>query len=232
MKNDEVVITDAIENEDPVVNNEVESSENAEVVVSETAATTAEESFGKRLAANLKERWRKFLVKLKRNPQRIPLMFFVIVSVIWLFWLFTFSQTSYTHSTIEFAGLAIFVNTLLSILLLALFLNAFPKRKKPNIVMIVLLFVFIAIMIAMDVVFYYQVYDFVYVKKLVDEAGLAREPFVPKSLAYAIAHIVLMGIGAIILALYPVYKKLLLKINTKKEVEDNNINEVIDVEDE
>lgn len=216
MKDDNVVKTDAVQDE---------------VASVEAVPATAEKSAGSRFVAGLKERGRKFLVNLKRNPQRIPLAYFVVVSVIWLFWLFTFSQTAYTHSTIEFAGLAVFVNTLLSILLLALFLNAFPKRKKPRIVLIVLLFVFIAIMIAMDVVFFYQVYDFVYVKKLVDAAGLAREPFVPKSLSYAIAHIVLIAVGAVIMALYPVYKRLLMKINTKKEIADNDIKEAIDVEE-
>ncbi|MGN0812564.1 MAG: hypothetical protein ACI4MQ_03535 [Candidatus Coproplasma sp.] len=206
--------------------NKVVANETAEA---EVVSVETKPSFGSRFVAGLKERWRKFLVNLKRNPQRIPLVVFLITSICWLFWLFTFSKVAYQHSVIQFSGLTIFVNTLLSILILALFLNAFPKRKKPNIVMIVLLFVFIAIMIAMDIIFYINVSGF---KATMSAEDIAKEPFMGQSLNYAIVHIVLLGVSAVILGLYPVYKRLLPKINTRKEIDDNNIKEAIEVEDE
>lgn len=49
-----------------------------------------EESFNDKV----KEWFRKRVVALKRNPQRIPLLFIVLVSIIWLLWLFTFSRTA------------------------------------------------------------------------------------------------------------------------------------------
>lgn len=186
-----------------------------------------EESFNDKV----KEWFRKRVVALKRNPQRIPLLFIVLVSIIWLLWLFTFSRTASRFSTIDYAGLSVFVNTLLSMLIIFLFLNAFPKRKKPKIVLIVLVFVFMAAMIAMDVLYYVEVYNFIYVDKRVDDAGLASAPFALQSLKYAIAHIVLQGVSIVLFALFPLYKKLLLKINTKKVIAGNNISESLDVED-
>lgn len=200
-----------------------------EVVSAKTKPSVAMKNFALKVWANIKERWRKFLVNLKRNPQRIPLLFFLVTSICWLFWLFTFSRVAYQHKVIELSGLTVFVNTLLSILILALFLNAFPKRKKPNIIMIVLLFVFIAAMLAMDIIFYINVDKFI---GNMTETELAGESFMNDALTYSIAHMVLLGVSAIMLALYPLFKILLPKINTRKEVADNNIKEVIDVEDE
>ena len=221
---------ETVENE--VVNEEVvvESAEveaSAEVASDKPEKVKAKEGFG----AKVKEWFRKQIVSLKRSPQRIPFLFIIIVSVIWLLWLFTFSKTAATYSTIDLAGLAVFVNTMLSILIIFLFLYAFPKRKKANIVMLVLVFVFMAAMIAMDALYYYEVYKFVYIDGKLDEGGLAANPYVLESMRYAIAHIVLQGVSIVILALFPIYKKLLLKINTAKVVEGNDINESIDMAD-
>ena len=97
--------------------------------------------------------------------------------------------------------------------------------------MLVLVFVFMAAMIGMDVLYYTQVYKFIYIDKGVNEAGLATAPFALTSMTYAIVHIVLQGVSILVLALFPIYKKLLLKINTAKVVEGNDINETIDMVD-
>ena len=47
-----------------------------------------------------------------------------------------------------------------------------------------------------------------------------------------VAHMVFLGISAVLLATLPLYKKLILKINTSKVVEGTNIKEAIDTEDE
>lgn len=183
-------------------------------------------SFG----AKVKEWFRKKIVALKRKPQQIPFIFIVIVSCIWLVWLFTFSKTA-SAFPIDVAGLSVFVVTLLSILIIFLFLNAFPKRKKPNIVMIVLVFVFMAAMIGMDVLYYVKVKEFIYGPRL-NAAGLAKAPYAEKSLSYAVAHMILQGVSIVLFATLPLYKKLILKINTSKKIEGNEIKEKIDVEDE
>lgn len=216
---------ETVENEVVAESAVVEAS--AEVASDKPNKGKAKEGFG----AKVKEWFRKQIVNLKRNPQRIPFIFIIIVSIIWLFWLFTFSRTASRFSEINFAGLAIFVNTLLSILIIFLFLYAFPKRKKVNIVMLVLVFVFMAAMIGMDVLYYTQVHKFIYIDKGVNDAGLATAPYALTSMTYAIAHIVLQGVSIVVLALFPIYKKLLLKINTAKVVEGNDINETIDMVD-
>ncbi|MGN0807215.1 MAG: hypothetical protein ACI4MN_02040 [Candidatus Coproplasma sp.] len=207
------------------------------IVSNETSENIVKRDTKRSIGERFKERWRKFLVNLKRNPQRIPLVVFLVTSICWLFWLFTFSKVAYTHGTIQLSGLAIFVNTLLSILILALFLNAFPKRKKPNIIMIILLFVFIAVMIAMDILFFVNVFSFIYIDAGAGTGGmspadLANEPFMSQSLTYIIAHLVLLGFSAVMLALYPVFKILLPKLNTKKDIAESNLKEAIEVEDE
>lgn len=202
-----------------------------EEVVTEEKAKKASPSKLSKLGAGLKEWWRKKMVGLKRHPQRIPLIFIIIVSSIWLIWLFTFSQTAATYTTIDYAGLAVFVNTLLSLLIIFLFLSAFPKRSKPNYVFIVLIFVFMIVMIAMDVLYYIQVNQYI-LDGRVNEAGLAQTPFVLKSMGYAIGHIVLQGLSIIVLALLPVYTKLIRKINTSKVIEGNEIGSVDLAEEE
>lgn len=207
-------------------------AENENIVVNQTPSEEQKPSFLKRAGAGLKEWCRKQIVTLKRAPHRIPLLIMTLTSVLWLLWLFTFSRSAYSLSGVNFLGLIVFIATLLSILVLPLFLNAFPKRKKPNIAFIVLVFVFIAALIALDAVYYNLSYDFVYVKGMFEESWLAERTYIGQSLTLAIVHIVLLAVSALSLALLPVYTPLIRKINTSKEVESNDIHEAIDVEDE
>lgn len=182
-------------------------------------------------SAKVKEFFRKKLVWLKRSPQSIALLFFVIPSLIYILGLGTVSL-AIVGSTgmkipgfleVEWSGHAIFVNTLLSILILALFLYCFPKHKKPNIAFIVLVFVFAVVMILMDVLFYVKLSAYPTAR------GTAS---VESALSLTIVHIVFQGISMVVFALLPVYKRLLLKINTRKEVVSNDIHEAIDIEDD
>ncbi len=215
---------------------EVEAQKPAQEVVAEEAP---KEKFGVKLkrwlckaGAAIKEWARKKVVGLKRSPQSIVLVALFITTALWLIWLFTFSNTINTNSAAEWCGLVVFVNTLVSILILALFGSAFPKRKKPNIIFITLLFVFMAVIIACDVVYYIQMKDYVYGKSNLTQAVLNTMPYIEKSLRLAIVHIVLVGICAFLLATLPLYKRLINMINTKKEVASNEIKEVIDVEED
>ncbi|MDE6613204.1 MAG: hypothetical protein K2K28_01450, partial [Clostridia bacterium] len=107
----------------------------------------------KAFLGGVKEWFRKFTVKLKRRPMNIAFFVLIISSIVYLCSLGNFSQTA-LNIYVNWLGLSVFVNTLFCILSLLLFMNSFPKRsKKPKIVMLVLLFLFIAAMIAFDVVF-------------------------------------------------------------------------------
>lgn len=199
--------------------------------VEEVAA--AEESskgtFWKRLGANLKERWRKFLVTTKRKPQRLSFFPLIISTIVWMFGVVYCGQAT-IYDDIPGMGLCIFVNTMLSILTLLLFMNTFPKRAKHmNYIMLALTFVFMAVMITCDLVWYiksYPVHMTAYNNATPDtmaeiEPGLGAFPIV-------LTHIVLVGLSVVLLATLPLYRKLILKINTSKVVESNELKEEID----
>jgi hypothetical protein len=187
--------------------------------------------------AAVKEWFRKRIVNLKRSPQTIVLVMLFITTALWLIWLFTFSRTIYENSVVNWCGLVVFVNTLVSILIIALFGNAFPKRAKPNIVFIVMLFAFMAIIIACDVIYYVEMGTYIKTDSSLGGAGytekqLTENPYMLNSLNLAIAHIVLVAICAVLLATLPLYSKLINMINTRKDVADNDIKEAIDVEED
>ena len=250
-----------------VVLNEQQPSPAAEAVVSEGRApqptpAPQKESFG----ARVKERFRKSIVSLKRKPQRIAFLFLIITSIVFLMSLNTFSYVAFKRfNDVPWLGLYTFVSTLFSILVLVLFLNTFPKYPKVNkktgkkryinYVMMALVFVFIAVMIAVDMIYFHILagkiagnesrffLNMAQARKFKSYWGesFAADPVfdstryypqLAKSLNLAIAHVVLLCISALLLATLPLYKKLILKINTKKEIVDNNIKEVIDTEDE
>lgn len=183
-------------------------------------------SLGKRLLLGLKERCRKFIVSLKRKPQMIALAIILIASLLYLCFLGTFSQVVDVNKGIDYSGICIFANTLISILILPLFLNAFPKRRKPRIVYIVAVFVLLAVLIALDIVLYVninQFFDSVPGGKLIK-----REPLYQKAFAEIIVHMVFVGLSVLAFAFLPLYKKGINKINTRKNLEENKLSEEID----
>ena len=250
------------ENENVVV--EEQQTTPTETVVEETAVAdsgTKKESFG----AKVKEWFRKQAVTLKRKPQRIAFLFFIISSVMYLIGLNVFSPGPVIDfQSQEYLGLSVFVTTLFSILVLVLFMNTFPKRgikykkngKKHsmNYIMLALTFLFVIIMFLMDLLYYKQLTGCIngneakFFKNVEMAAGWEKYYFGsaadlmldPKSyksyllsaLRLDIVHMVFLGISAVLLATLPLYKKLILKINTSKVVEGTEMKEVIDTEDE
>lgn len=238
--------------------------DNAEVTAQEQQAAPPS---GKMNAfwAKVKEWFRKQTVKLKKKTHIIPFFFLLVTSIFYLLCLNDFSQSSaVAFRSIEYLGLAVFVNVLFSILVLVLFMNAFPKhpivnkktgkRHKVNVVMLVLGFIFIAVMIFLDALYLRQIVKGIpgnesFFFKTMDEANQFKgywsetftrnpvlnnerlRPYLLKSYNYAIAHIVLLGVTVLMYALLPLYKMLIMKINTKKVLEENNIKEVIETED-
>ena len=189
-------------------------------------------SKGKAFLAAVKEWFRKFTVKLKRRPMNIAFFVLIVSAILYLCSLGSLSQTA-LNVHVDWIGLSVFVNTLFCILSLLLFLNSFPKRsKKPKIVMLVLLFVFIAAMITFDVIFYVRV-GAAYHKNidsgdLVGQGRIDMEKYLLPALNATIAHIVLVGVAALLTATYPLYGMLLNKINTRKVVESTELKEEID----
>ena len=187
-------------------------------------------SKGKKFLASLKEWWRKRIVALKVKPQTIPLLVLLITSIVFMLSLFKYSVAVYktaTETGVDGAGICIFVTTLLSLLVLVSFLNAFPKRKKPNIFFIVLVGVMVAAMVGTDIG-YYLIMDKCMVNHPATVANI--QPAQP----LVIVHIAMLGVFAIVFALLPAYAKLIRMINTSKKIESatEHMGEKIDIEEE
>ncbi|MBQ3384355.1 MAG: hypothetical protein IJG59_03990 [Erysipelotrichaceae bacterium] len=162
-----------------------------------------------------KESWRKFIVSLKKRPHNIPLCMMAIAFVVYSFNLTKISNTTAVINR-PMMGLCEFVIMLFSILAFVCFLNAYPKRQKPILPMVILLYLLQAIIIAAD---------FMYLKRI--QEGLksieitAARMFIPKAQAMLTVHIVLVIITVILIALIPVLGKLLSKIDTSVTLAEN-----------
>lgn len=187
-------------------------------------------NFFSKIGCYLKERVRKFLVVLKRNPHFIPLtMLFIAFAVL----SFNLTKISNTTATMNKSGMGLcaFISMLLSILSMVCMLNAFPKRKKPNVAMIIIMMVFFLVMIGADI--YYLI-------RLV--RGVTTDPdaitvtmknyFIIEAQGALIAHIVTIALTAVFVALEPLMAKLLKMINTSIEVESNGEIAAIDISEE
>ena len=177
-----------------------------------------------KVTAAVKEFFRKKVVSLKRKPHYIALLATLITSVIYLLCLRTYSIVVLANFAVQWAGFCVFVNTLLSVLVLALYTSAFPKRKKANPILVTLIFVFYVVMLLLDILYYVRVNDYL-LQSGMTEVG-------QKSLNNAILHIIFVGISIVVLALLPVYSKLIKMIDTSKDIESNDIHEVIETEDD
>lgn len=167
----------------------------------------------------IKEFFRKIIVSLKRNPSMIPLL---MLFATFIYYSFNLTLMSNTTAKIQGAGMGLsqFCIMLLSLLSLVCLLNSFPRRQKPNIPMIVLMFVMLAVIVYCDIH---------YTNAIMAALYRAESPIVINETTIYIAqaynmlntHMILVGVSAALVALLPVYSKLLRKINTSVEVEDN-----------
>lgn len=207
-------------------------AENEIVAVEEQAApaTGNKPSKGAKFLGSIKEWFRKSIVNLKRRPMNIAFFMLIVSSLVYLFLLGNFSQAGLEYPE---AGVpvSIFINTLFSILVLLLFMYSFPKReKKPKIVMLVLTFAFMAVMFALDILLYVKWTDaWAEQSKILNETQKAiREKYIYNAMNGVLAHAVLVAVAAVLTATYPLYGKLINKINTRKNIESTEIKEEID----
>ena len=188
------------------------------------------QSLGSRFAAWCKERWRRFLVSLKRRPQMIPLVVFVVAFV---FYSLNLMHISDTTARIQGPGMGLagFATMLFSMLSFMCFLNAFPYRKKPNVPMIVLMFAMLAIIIFADV---YYINGILSAVNRPDNPIVVTEAtiFIMYADWYLRIHIGILCAGIVLTLLLPVYSKLLRKIKTSIDVGDNGEMGAIDISGE
>lgn len=199
----------------------------------ETPQPEVQPSAGGKALSAVKEWFRKKVVALKVKPQIIPLIVLALTTVCFMLFLYKFSGSiaaSFNDARTKATGICIFISTLLSLLVLVSFLNAFPKRKKPNIFFIVLVFAMLAGILACDIVYYVQMENCIEFNGVGSSLSLKVEPGQP----YMIAHIVLLCVSAVVFALLPVYGRLIKKINTSKKLESaaETMSGGIDIEEE
>ncbi len=166
------------------------------------------------------EFYRKKLVALKRNTTMIPLAVLMIA-----FLLFSVNMTTFSDTTARILGsnmgLCQFVIMLLGMLVMVCMMNAFPKRKKANIPMLVVMFVMMGVIIFCDLHYRNEIY-----KSVVDPVRAmettGQYAYIQKAYDLLLTHVILMITSAVLVVLNPVYTPLLQKIKTSVEVEGND----------
>ena len=175
----------------------------------------------------IRELIRKFLVNLKRNPQFIPL---AMAMAAFIFYSFNLTAVSDTTAKIQGAGMGLsqFCIMLFSLLSLVCMLNAFPRRQKANIPMVVLMYLMFGVI---------AFCDWHYGNMVMNALTRAESPIVLNDATRYIAtaynmlntHMILIAVTAALVALLPVYSKLIRKINTSIAVEDNGSMAAIEI---
>ncbi len=161
---------------------------------------------------------RKLFVALKRRPSVIAL---IVLLIAFLYYSLNLTHISDTTAKIQGPGMGLcgFATMLFSMLSLICFLNAFPRRKKPVIAMVVLMLLMFAVIIFCDV--YYSNLIMTALTRAENPIKLdASTIYIAQAYNVLQSHIVILAIGVALILLLPVYTKLLRKINTSVTVED------------
>ena len=182
------------------------------------------------VSAWIKEKIRKVLVSLKRNPQFLPL---AALTVSFLVLSLNLTDISDTTAKIYGAnmGLCGFISMLLSILSYVCMFSAYPKRQKPNWLMIALMLVMYAIVIFADS-YYLDRITYALTRPEDPIVVTPATQYIYNAQYYLGIHIVTIIITMVTVVLEPLYAKLLKKINTSIEVADNGELESIDISNE
>jgi len=183
----------------------------------------------KKAPGGIKEMIRKMIVSLKRNPSIIPLGMLFIA---FLYYSLNLTNMSDTTAKIQGMGMGLsqFCIMLFSLLSLVCMLNAFPRRKKPNILMIVLMFVMFAIIIYCDI--HYTNAVMAALSRPENPIVLSKETqYIANAYNMLGTHMIMVIVSAALVVLLPVYSKLLRKINTSVEVEGNDAMAEIELND-
>ena len=184
----------------------------------------------KKRSGGIKEFFRKLMVGLKRRPQTIPLLALVISFV---YYSMNLTNISNTTAKIQGPGMGLcgFVTMLFSMLSLVCFLNAFPHRKKANIPMLVLMFLMLGCVLFCD-----NYYSGLIMRALTraDNPITLTPSTIYIANAYNVLqdHMIFLIVSIALIVLLPVYSKLLKKVKTSVEVEDNGKLGEIDISGE
>lgn len=177
-----------------------------------------------------KERVRKILVALKKNPQFIPLL---ALCVSFLEYSLNLTQISNTTAKImgKNMGFAAFVTMLFMMLSFVCMLNAFPKRQKPKTPMIILMMVLYGAVIWADIHYMTKISWALYREE--NPIPLTESTmYIYDAYNTILIHVILVGVTIVCVLLEPVFAKLFKKINTSIDVEGSGDIQNIDISDE
>lgn len=177
-----------------------------------------------------KERVRKLLVSLKKNPQIVP-----ILALCAAFLEYSLNLTEISNTTAKIMGknmgFAAFVTMLFMMLSFVCMLNAFPKRQKPNKAMIAVMILLYGLIIWADVHYLTKISWAIY--REVNPIPITTSTlYIYNAYNTILIHTILIGVTIACVLLEPVFAKLFKKIKTSIEVEGSGDIQNIDVADD
>lgn len=172
----------------------------------------------------VKERLRKMVVYLKRNPSTIPLL---TLAAAFLVYSLNLTHVSDTTARIQGSGMGIaqFCMMLFTILSMVCMLNAFPRRKKANVPMLIIMFVLLGVVLISDVHYRNAIWNALYRP----ESPIELTDYILKAFNMLNTYMGLIIATIVLVILLPLYSKLLKLINTSVELEDNGAMEEIEI---
>lgn len=175
----------------------------------------------------IKEFFRKFIVSLKKRPNRIP-QFFMIGAFV--FYSVSLSNVSNTTAFVNKTpmGLCSFITMLLSVLAFVCSLNAFPNRAKPKIFMVILMYLMEVIIVGADILYAVKINEGLTTTEYRDAARVVIE----NTQVIITVHYILVAVTVLLFALVPVIRMLLNKIDTSVDLGENAEMKKIELEDE
>lgn len=178
----------------------------------------------------IKERVRKLLVALKKNPQFVPLLALIVSFV-----QYSFNLTDISDTTAKIQGknmgLAAFITMLFLILSFVCMLGAFPKRQKPNIPMNILLRVLYAVVIAADFHYLYCIDSAIYRAESPIQITTSTI-YIYNAYQAVNLNIILVAVTIGLVILEPIIAFLIKKIKTSVEIEEGSKIESVDISEE
>lgn len=177
----------------------------------------------------VREFLRKLIVGLKRKPSLIPLL---MLFASFLVYSLNLTHMSDTTALIQGKGMGLsqFCLMLFSLLAMLCMLNAFPRRKKANIPMLLMMFAMFGILIFCDI-HYLNGIDAALTRE-VSPIKLSKETeYIVKAYNMLATYKTMIFITAGLVVLLPVYSKLIRKIKTSVDVEDNGAMGQIEITD-
>lgn len=176
----------------------------------------------------IKEFLRKIIVALKRKPSMIPLL---MLLVSFLYYSLNLTHVSDTTALVQGKGMGLsqFCIMLVNMLAMLCMLNAFPHRKKPNIPMLVLVFVMFGVLLYCD--YHYMNCIALAISRAESPIDPIKNIFVAQAYNMLASYQVMIIVTAVLTATLPLYSKLIRKIKTSVEVEDNGSMAAIEIEE-